>query len=141
MKLIVHTQHQENYGAHDWDGEGECPQYWKNKGGDAIVVADIDQGTAAAIAAAGNMGKLARDRIDALNLQDDEYFIETVIDWELIDDSDIEVVWDHNNPGRHGGGDKVTRLMMTRDDLDYQGSIVQDMGGRRRHGYYFAKVS
>jgi hypothetical protein len=24
----------ENYGAHDWDGEGECPQYWKFKGGE-----------------------------------------------------------------------------------------------------------
>ena len=24
----------ENYGAHDWDGVGECPQYWKFKGGE-----------------------------------------------------------------------------------------------------------
>jgi len=24
----------ENYGAHDWDGEGECPQHWKFKGGE-----------------------------------------------------------------------------------------------------------
>jgi hypothetical protein len=24
----------ENYGAHDWDGEGECPQRWKFKGGE-----------------------------------------------------------------------------------------------------------
>ena len=23
----------ENYGAHDWDGTGQCPQYWKMKGG------------------------------------------------------------------------------------------------------------
>ena len=33
MKLMIQTQVQENYGAHDWDGEGECPQYWKFKGG------------------------------------------------------------------------------------------------------------
>ena len=33
MKLMITTQIQENYGAHDWDGEGECPQYWKFKGG------------------------------------------------------------------------------------------------------------
>ena len=38
MKLVIHTQHKENYGAHDWDGEGECPQYWKFKGGDTYVV-------------------------------------------------------------------------------------------------------
>jgi hypothetical protein len=24
----------ENYGAHDWDGQGECPQRWKFKGGE-----------------------------------------------------------------------------------------------------------
>jgi hypothetical protein len=30
---IVATQVRENYGAHDWDGTGECPQYWKFKGG------------------------------------------------------------------------------------------------------------
>jgi hypothetical protein len=29
---------QENYGAHDWDGEGNCPQYWKNKGGEVFHV-------------------------------------------------------------------------------------------------------
>jgi hypothetical protein len=33
MKLMIQTQIQENYGAHDWDGKGECPQYWKFKGG------------------------------------------------------------------------------------------------------------
>ena len=37
-KKIVHTQYRENYGAHQWDGKGECPQYWKNKGGDTYVV-------------------------------------------------------------------------------------------------------
>jgi hypothetical protein len=33
LKLHIQTQIQENYGAHDWDGVGECPQYWKFKGG------------------------------------------------------------------------------------------------------------
>jgi len=33
MKLMITTQVQENYGAHDWNGEGECPQRWKFKGG------------------------------------------------------------------------------------------------------------
>jgi hypothetical protein len=31
--ILIHTQYQENYGAHDWDGTGICPQQWKNKGG------------------------------------------------------------------------------------------------------------
>ena len=38
MKAIIQTQHMENYGAHDWDGEGECPQRWKPKGGSTYIV-------------------------------------------------------------------------------------------------------
>ena len=34
MKLHIVTQYMENYGAHDWDGEGSCPQRWKFKGGE-----------------------------------------------------------------------------------------------------------
>jgi hypothetical protein len=38
MKLYIFTQDQENYGAHDWDGVGEVPQYWKAKGGTDYIV-------------------------------------------------------------------------------------------------------
>lgn len=41
MKLVIHTQFCENYGAHSWDGEGECPQYWKFKGGETYVVENV----------------------------------------------------------------------------------------------------
>jgi hypothetical protein len=34
MKLHITCQYMENYGAHDWDGNGECPQRWKFKGGE-----------------------------------------------------------------------------------------------------------
>lgn len=41
MEYIVFvTQYRENYGAHNWDGEGECPQYWKNKGGYTYILKD-----------------------------------------------------------------------------------------------------
>jgi hypothetical protein len=33
FNIIISTQVHENYGAHDWDGKGRCPQYWKAKGG------------------------------------------------------------------------------------------------------------
>lgn len=141
MKLIVHTQNRENYGAHNWDGKSACPQQWKNKGGDAIVLADLTVQQAIDIAAAGNMGKLVLDRIEAMNIvESNESFEVDVIGWELVEDGDIKIVWDHNDPNRYGAS-KVTDLMQTRDDLDYQGPIVQQMAGRRRHGYYFAKVS
>jgi hypothetical protein len=44
MLLVIQTQNQENYGAHDWDGRGECPQYWKMKGGNEIKVQGVEVG-------------------------------------------------------------------------------------------------
>jgi hypothetical protein len=44
MKLHITTQYMENYGAHDWDGSGECPQYWKFKGGEDYFYALGDAG-------------------------------------------------------------------------------------------------
>ena len=38
MATIVGTQYRENYAAHSWDGEGECPQHWKAKGGNTYLV-------------------------------------------------------------------------------------------------------
>lgn len=44
MMLVITTQTQENYGAHDWDGVGECPQYWKFKGGQEVKVTGVELG-------------------------------------------------------------------------------------------------
>ena len=44
MMLVIDTQYMENYGAHDWDGSGECPQYWKFKGGEEYMVLNCPQG-------------------------------------------------------------------------------------------------
>ena len=41
MMLVIQTQNQENYGAHDWDGTGACPQYWKFKGGNEFKVTGV----------------------------------------------------------------------------------------------------
>ena len=38
MKLVIQTQYKENYGYPEWDGKGECPQYWKFKGGSTYVL-------------------------------------------------------------------------------------------------------
>ena len=42
MKLVIETQYMENYGAHDWNGVGECPQYWKMKGGYTYVIENVE---------------------------------------------------------------------------------------------------
>lgn len=39
--LIIETQYRENYGSHGWDGSGDCPQYWKAKGGEEFVVVNV----------------------------------------------------------------------------------------------------
>ena len=44
MMLVVSTQVHENYGAHDWDGVGVCPQYWKAKGGHEYKILGIPAG-------------------------------------------------------------------------------------------------
>lgn len=40
--FVIRTQFMENYGAHDWDGTGECPQYWKFKGGSEYKITGVD---------------------------------------------------------------------------------------------------
>jgi len=75
-KLLITTQVYENYGAHDWNGEGECPQYWKPKGGSDYVVKNI------------NVNKITetvmgvRGQIE----QDNDAFRESIIDFEVVAD-------------------------------------------------------
>ena len=79
MKLHIYTQDQENYGAHDWDGEGECPQYWKFKGGQDFFVPmgnRINSETATAIVMA------VRGDIEENN----EYFSSQIIGWDIVAD-------------------------------------------------------
>ena len=80
MKLVLHTQFRENYGAHDWDGKSECPQYWKNKGGDTYVVeCTLEQAQDAGFYAA--VGKCIAHRSD--------YSEEYIIGETLVDDIDF----------------------------------------------------
>ncbi len=79
-KLLITTQVYENYGAHDWDGVGECPQYWKAKGGNDYVVKkfkDINKVTETVMALRGQIE------------QDNDAFRETIIDWSIVGDNDL----------------------------------------------------
>ena len=77
-KLLITTQVYENYGAHDWDGTGECPQYWKPKGGGEYVVKRFKGGTEAATIAL--MG--IRSQVE----QHTEFYTEDVIEWRIVAD-------------------------------------------------------
>ena len=73
-KLHIWTQVYENYGAHDWDGVGECPQYWKAKGGSDYVVKKINVNKVTETV----MG--VRSQIE----RDNEWYRESIIGWEVV---------------------------------------------------------
>ena len=73
-KLLITTQVYENYGAHDWDGVGECPQYWKAKGGSDYVVKNVNVNSVTETVMA------LRGQIE----QDNQAFRETIIGWEVV---------------------------------------------------------
>ena len=76
MKLVIETQVYENYGAHDWDGSGECPQYWKAKGGSDYVIKNFKGGDEGAIKAIFCL----RNQIES----DNEYIRENIISWNIV---------------------------------------------------------
>jgi hypothetical protein len=80
LKLLITTQTQENYGAHDWDGEGAVPQYWKFKGG---MDYKYDLGKF------GRSEEAVTELVMALRGQieeDNDYFRNTIIGWEVVSD-------------------------------------------------------
>lgn len=78
-KIHIVTQYMENYGAHDWDGQGLCPQYWKFKGGEEYFL-PLPTG-------------YPLDRVDELVPQiwpqvtwDTDYSRQTVLNWQVVAD-------------------------------------------------------
>jgi len=66
MKLVITTQVYENYGAHDWDGKGECPDVVKNFRGKDVTMAVM----------------ALREKIE----EDSVYFREHIIDFNIVAD-------------------------------------------------------
>lgn len=110
MKLIIHTQHRENYGAHDWDGEGACPQYWKFKGGDTYVVRGLTQRQAERVNSSGipTLKALIESRSDS--------FEEYVLGYDVVADDARECEdWDTVTEFQWAG-DRWTCLRYTPND-------------------------
>jgi len=82
MKAIVQTQHMENYGAHDWDGQGECPQGWKYKGGNTYIFnCSIED----------NMNPEWWARVEAACTSKSDFFEEYSVGETVVDDIDFRV--------------------------------------------------
>ncbi len=99
-KLLITTQVYENYGAHDWDGEGECPQRWKAKGGNDYVVKKFKSNRRPSVADSATEAVMGlRSQIEC----DDRFYRESIIDFRVVAD------------------DYLTEFEQSQ--LDYEGSI------------------
>jgi len=89
MKIVIYTQIRENYGAHDWDGKGECPQYWKFKGGDVYVVPNLT------VAQVLKIKEQGIPTLTSLIETRNEGFEEYIINWNILDDdAKVGEAWD-----------------------------------------------
>ena len=80
MMLVIRTQFMENYGAHDWDGTGECPQYWKMKGGSEYKITNVP------------LNIDYQEVVSMANVEtDNEYCREYILDWSM--ESDDYLSW------------------------------------------------
>jgi hypothetical protein len=83
MKIIITTQDRENYGAHTWNGEGQCPQHWKNKGGVDYVINDLSVEQAQNIE--DNFDNLVGKHLNV----SDEYFNTYVISYNIVENEEL----------------------------------------------------
>ncbi len=90
--LVIQTQTLENYGAHDWNGEGECPRHWKAKGGSEYKVLGVDPNS--------DLAALVRSLRPHVE-KDDHYWREYVIDWSV--ESDDYLTWFEQSQLDHDG--------------------------------------
>ena len=78
VMLVIRTQIHENYGAHDWDGTGECPQYWKAKGGTEYKILDVPLNI--------NYNEFVKFALTGIET-DTDYFNEYMVDWTVEEDN------------------------------------------------------
>ena len=120
MKLVIWTQFEENYGAHDWNGEGACPQYWKCKGGDVYVVESLTEAQAAKIDVNGI------PTLTSLIDRADDYCRDTVTNYSLVeDDSNPWREWESPTYLRYERGAWRARRVVNGADSGYHQSVKQ----------------
>ena len=86
MKIVISTQFRENYGAHDWDGTGECPQYWKFKGGSEYIIDNVQEH----VKLNDFFGKKCEMIVDSIRPKIEhksEYAEEYILGWSIEEDS------------------------------------------------------
>jgi hypothetical protein len=122
MKLVITTQTRENYGAHEWDGEGECPQRWKCKGGNTYVVRDLTQTQVDKIVEVGipTITALLEERTDG--------YEEYLLAYDVVEDSAAEgEPWETPYSLYWEQGRWVARRTVLNDEYGY---LRRDIGSK-----------
>lgn len=106
MMLVIRTQYMENYGAHDWDGTGVCPQYWKMKGGSEYKITGVPLNIdhAEVVSAAG---------IEKNN----DYCREYILDWSV--ESDDYLSWFEKSQLEYDGA-----ITCREPEIEYEELVV-----------------
>lgn len=120
MKVAITTQIRENYGAHDWDGTGECPQYWKCKGGEVYIVPDLTPAQVLKIKEGGI------PTLKALIEVRNPAFEETVVDWSILDNgAAVTEPWETPYELRWIGGRWVATRTVENGEYGYMNRKVE----------------
>jgi hypothetical protein len=119
VKVAIYTQILENYGAHDWDGKGVCPQHWKPKGGEVYVVPNL---TAAQISKIKDKGI---PNLTALISTNTVGYQEYVADLAFLDDHEaVGEAWDTPYELRWIGGRWVATRTVENGEYGYMSREV-----------------
>ena len=136
MKLVIQTQIRENYGAHDWDGNGECPQRWKFKGGTTYVVNDLSSNNI------NRYNEMGIPKLSKLVEESNEYFQEYVLQHSLEEDdakicddweTPTELVWGGDRWLASKTVDNNEYNWMRKDILKKREEWIPQEGGERAH--------
>jgi hypothetical protein len=104
--LVIRTQYMENYGAHDWDGTGECPQYWKMKGGSEYKITGVPLNIDyAEVVSAADIEK------------NNDYCREYVLDWSI--ESDDYLSWFEKSQLEYDGA-----IACREPEIEYEELVV-----------------
>ena len=111
MMLVITTQDYENYGAHDWNGQGECPQYWKAKGGSEYKILGVPTD-----ADSDEILSIVRQSMPIIE-QDNDYFQTTIIGYEL--EADNYLSWFEKSQLEYNGEIMVKEPVIQYEEICY----------------------
>lgn len=139
---IATYQYFENYGAHAWDGEGECPQYWKAKGGHEEIVDSHDAAYAWAVAHSNEA--CSYTLLDVQEIRLDAALLHEVIEHlRAHPEDDLGYARYCFSSGEIAFDWALNKLMLLDRLTDVQG-VWTDVGDRRlryAHGFNWARLT